>query len=273
MTLANPMTKMNSKKFIALALSLAISLSVAGNVFAFGAIDTLLQAKKKAEGFKEDAASKGICLRIDELSSNISGRMDEKESSIESKIQEKLHNLEKNRGRRDGELAEFRNEADQWREENYNILESKAETSEQKQAVEDFKTAIETAVKTRRTAINTAIDDFRDGVDQAITDRKSSIEEAAKTYRNSVRMAYQQAQSECDNGIDSKTVRANLHASLKATREKFLEDRKGVDKLQIAMKNLIAVKKQAFEKAITDFKTAVRAAVAELKKSLPESGE
>lgn len=262
---------MNSKKFIALALSLAIGLSVAGNVFAFGAIDTLLEARKKAEGFKEGAAGKGICLQMEELSSNISGRMDEKESRIESKIQEKLQNLEKNRERRDGELAKFRNEADQWREENYNILESKAETSGQKQAVEDFKTAVEASVKARRAAIDAAIDAFRGGVDQAIAGRKSAIEEAAKTYRSSVRTAFEKAKTDCENGVLSTQVRADLHISLKAARGKFLEDRKGADKLQTATKSLITAKKQAFEKAISDFKTAVETAVAELKKTFPES--
>lgn len=267
------MIPMNFKKLLIFTLALTLNLSVAGSVLAFGGIDTLLNAKKKAEGFKEDAASRGICLRVDEILSKINERMDQRGEQIEERIQNKIQEAEKNRGERNENLVEFRENADEWREESYEKLEAKAKTNEQKAAVEEFKKAIETAVDARRAAIDAAIDTFRDGVDGAWANHQSSIEGATNTYREAVRTAFEKAKSDCEDGVDAQTVRANLHTSLQAARGQLKEDRAGVAKLRDEMKNLIAARRAAFEKAISDFKTALETARKELKESFPESGE
>lgn len=271
MILVNLMTKMNSKKIISIAVAIAMSMSISGSALAFGSIDTLMQAKEKAEGFKEDAAAKGICLRIDEILPKTNERMSQKEEEINVRVQERSQNVEKNREQRDEYLTKFRTEADQWREDSYEKLESKAATDEQKAAVEKFKEVIETAIKTRRDAIDAAIDTFRDGVDAASADHKSSTGEVMNTYRNSVRTAFENAKSDCESGVDLKTIRANLHISLQAAKGQLKEDRAGAIKFRDSMQSLISAKKSAFEKAISDFKAAIKAAVAELKKSFPES--
>lgn len=265
------MMKMNSKKILLPVAAVLVNLSLISSVWAYAGIDTLLEAKKKAEGFKDEAAAKGICLRIDEISNKMNERMDQKGEQIEKRIEERKENMEKNRGERDDNLTEFRNNADEWREDSYNILESKAITDEQKKAVKKFKETVEAAVETRRDAIDAAIDAFRSGVDQAIVDHLENVDGVVNTYRNTVRTALEKAKSDCDNEVDSKTVRTNLHASLKAAGSQLKEDKTGVTKFSATMQSLIDAKKAAFEKAITDFKTAMKAAVAELKKSLPES--
>lgn len=264
--------KTNSKKILFLVAAIVAGLTLSASVYAFGAIDTLLNAKKKAEGFKEDAVSRGICLRVDEILSKINERMDQREEQIEARIQNRIQEAEENRGERDENLVEFRENADEWREESYEKLEAKAKTDEQKAAVEEFKKAIEAAVKARRAAIDAAIETFRGGVDDAWADHKSSIKGAANTYREAVRTAFEKAKSDCESGVDEKTIRANLHTSLQAARSQLREDKTGVTKLRDLMHTLIETKKTAFEKAIADFKAAVQAAVAELKKSFPESG-
>lgn len=271
--LANPTMKTNSKKLLFFLLCVTAIFSVGASASAFGAIDTLLNAKKKAEGFKEDAASRGICLRVDELSSKIEERMSQKEEQIEARIQNKLQEAEKNRGERDESLAEFRKNADEWREESYEKLEARAKTDEQKAAVEEFKKAIEAAVDVRRAAIDAAIDTFRGGVDEAWADHQSSIEGATNTYREAVRTAFEKAKSDCEEGVDAGTIRANLHTSLQAARGQLKEDKTGVTKLRDLMHDLIEAKRTAFEKAISDFKAAVEVAKKDLKESFPESGE
>ncbi len=265
------MMKMNSKKILSLILSLAISLSLTGDVLAFGGVNTLLDAKRKAEGFKEDVATKGICLRIDELSEKIDGGINQKEEKIEVMIEERLQNKEINRNNRDEKLIEFRSKADEWREANYKKLEAKAVNDEQKEAVEKFKETIETAVNVRRGVIDLTIDTFRDGVDRAIADHKTSVEEVKSAYRESVKAAFEKAKSDCDAGVSATTVRTNLKTSLQAARGQLKEDKAGAAKFSESMKTLIAAKKAAFEKAIADFKAEVQTAVAELKKSFPES--
>lgn len=273
MILANPMIPTNSKKLLFSLLCAAALFSISANVLAFGGIDTLLNAKKKAEGSNENAASKGICLKIDEILSKINERMEQREDQIKERIQNRIQEAEKNRGQRDENLIEFRENADEWREESYEKLEARAETDEQEAAVEEFKEAIEAAVDARRAAIDAAIDAFRGGVDGAWADHQSSIEGAANTCREAVKTAFEKAKSDCEDGIDAKTVRANLHASLQTARNQLKEDKTGVAKMRDLMDDLVEAKKTAFEKAVSDFKAAVQAAIAELKKSFPESSE
>lgn len=271
MILANPMTKMNSKKIFLVIIVCLASLYSSQSVLALGGIDPLMKAKDRAEGFKDDAAAKGICLRIDEILDKIDGRMQQKETQVETGIQDKLQVAENDRDKRDQDLTEFRLEADEWREESYAKLEDKAATPEQEEAVEKFKVAIEAAVKARRDAIDTAIDTFRDGVDQAHSDQKASIDEVMNAYRNTVRTTLEKAKTDCENGVDEGTIRANIKTSLQAGKDQLKTDKTGVGKLQETMKTLIDAKKAAFEKAITDFKTAVQDAVTEMKKAFPES--
>ncbi len=271
--LANPTMKMNSKKILFIVAAAVAGLALSGSVYAFGGIDPLLNTKKEAEGFKEDAASRGICLKIDELLSKVNERMEQKEEKIEERIQNRIQQAEKNSEKRDENLTEFRTDADEWREESYAKLEARAKTDEQKAAVEEFKETIEAAVETRRAAIDAAIDAFRDGVDDAWAEHKSSIGGVANTYREAVQTAFEKAKSDCEDGVDAKTVRANLHASLQAARSQLKEDRAGVAKLRDLMNDLVEAKRTAFEKAIADFKAAVEAAREELKKSFPESDE
>lgn len=258
---------------VSLFFFLAVGSAVAGNVLAFGGVNALLEARNKAKGFKDDAASRGICIRIDELSGNTEERIKQKEERVEARINEGFANAEKNRKERSGKLTEFRMKADEWRKENYEKMEAKAETDEQKEAVKKFKETVEAAVESRRVAIDVAINAFRGGVDKAIADHKSAVQETKNAYRESVKTAYEKARNDCESGVDEKTVRANLHSSLQAARGKLKEDRAGVTKFRDAMKDLIAARKTAFEKSITDFKAAMKAAVEELKRSFPESNE
>jgi hypothetical protein len=273
MILVNPMIQMNSKKLAAFILISAVGVSIAGSVFAYAGVGALLEAKKRAEGFKQDAAAKGICLRIDEISSKTKENVSQKEEGINARIQNKLQEMDQNREKRDNELAEFRTNADEWRDKNYQLLEGKATTDEQKQAVEKFKTAVETAVKIRRESIDTAIDNFRDGVDKARTDHKSSLEGAMNSYQNAVQTAFEKAKNDCENGVDEKTVRTTLRTSLESSKGQLREDKAGVTKFRDTMKVLIDAKKTAFEKAISDFKTAMKAATGDLKKAFPGSDE
>jgi hypothetical protein len=270
MILVNPMMRTNSKKILSLVLAVGFNLSVMNSVFAVGAIDSLLNAKNRAEGFKKQAEVKGICLGIDEISSGLDEGITNKNQQIESWIQNRLETMEKNRTGRDEKLTEFRINADEWRDKSWKKLEAKAETDEQKEAVRKFKEAMEEAVKARRDAIDSSIDAFRDGVDKAKNDHQEDIQKVANLYGNTVKAAFEKARLDCENGVDEKEVRTNLRTSLQAARGQLREDRAGVTKFRDAIHALVSAKKTAFEKAISDFKTAVQEAKKELQKSWPQ---
>ena len=270
MILLNPMTNMNYKKITTLSLAVVFGLAAAGSVLAVGATDALMKARDKAQGAKNEAAAKGICLRIDDMIDKNETQLDQKNSRIENRVQEKTRSLEQNRDKRDENLSGFRLKADQWREESYAKLEEQAETEEQKAAVEEFEKAVEEAVKARREAMDAAIDAFRSAVTRAQADHQAAISETKSAYRNRVQTAFQKAKEDCENGVSEQTIRANLRTNLAAGKNQLKEEKTGAPTFRDDLKDLIAAKKSAFEKAIADFKAAMQAAVAELKKAFPE---
>ncbi len=270
MILVNSMMKMNYKKIVILFPVIILGLIIIKEALAFGSVNTLMDAREKARGFKEEAAGRVICLKIDDMIGKSEEKLNQKNNQLENQIQERINSLKKNREKRDENLFNFRLKADQWRERSYEKLENKAQTLEQKTAVEEFKKTVEEAIKVRREAIDEAIDTFRDGVDQAQTNHQTAISEIRNTYRHKVQMAFQKAKEDCDKGVNEQTVRANLRTNLALAKSELKEDKAGVLKFRDDMKNLIAAKKAAFEKAITDFKSSMQRAIAELKKAFPE---
>jgi hypothetical protein len=96
------------------------------------------------------AKAKGFCTLVSGLSSKIDQRLTEHENKIQERRTERTTNLKQRRDERDKDLTEFREKWNDNREEFYAKLEEKADTSVKKQALEKFKAAVESAVKTRR---------------------------------------------------------------------------------------------------------------------------
>lgn len=226
------------------------------------------KAAAKREEIKADIAEK-LCDRISDLESKITGRL----SNFENKTQERWRNREENweekTGNVDGRLANFREKQDENLKAHIAKLTEKATSDEQKTAITKFQSALETALFAKRAAVDSALDTFRDSVNKLVSDRQSSLDAAAATFKNSVASAFDSAESDCSSGKDAKTIRQNLHANLKAARQKFVNDRQSVAKIGDQVQALNETKKQAIQKAVADFKTALQNAVSELKKSFP----
>ncbi|MEK7575561.1 MAG: hypothetical protein AAB491_00530 [Patescibacteria group bacterium] len=217
---------------------------------------------------KRDTA---FCLKISDTLTNIENRTDEREAKIKERIGARQSNIDERREKRDDRLAEFRQKRDENRNEHFQKLMEKAQTDAQKQAVIQFQIDINNAITARKTAIDKAISDFRQSIDNAISSRKVSVDSLVSTYKNSIKEDFNKAKTDCDNGVATSEIRTTLRASLKGLREKFENDRKNLDKVNDSIDSLITAKKAAFEKAISDFKTAVQAAKEKLKAAFPES--
>lgn len=219
---------------------------------------------------KRDAA---FCSKISDTLTNVENRADEREAKIKEKRETRQSTIDERREKRDERLAEFRQRHDENRSEHFQKLMEKALTDEQKQAVTQFQTDINNAIITRKTTIDKAINDFRQGIDNAISSRKTSVDSLISTYKNSIEEAFNKAKTDCDNGIATSEIRTTLRASLKELRQKFENDRKNLDKINDSMDSLITAKRAIFEKAISDFKTAVQAAKEKLKVAFPKNND
>ena len=220
------------------------------------------------DNIKRDTA---FCSKISDTLTNIENRINERETKIKERRETRQSNIDERREKRDDRLAEFRQKRDENRSEYFQKLMEKAQTDAQKQAVVQFQTDINNAIIARKTAIDKAISDFRQGVNNAISSRKTSVDSLISTYKNSIKEAFNKAQIDCDNGVATSEIRTTLRTSLKELREKFENDRKNLDKINDSLDSLIAAKRAAFEKAISDFKTAVQTAKEKLKAVFPES--
>jgi len=208
---------------------------------------------------------KGFCSRISEISTGIDQKLGERGVKFEEKKTERIKKIADHRIEVDKRFAENRVKFDENRAEHYSKLEDKATTDSQKQAVAAFKAAVEAAIATRKATVDAAIPTFRQGVDAAIASRKSAADTAVNAFKNSVDAANTKAKTDCAGGIDPKTVRQNLQTGLKAARQKLTSDIKELDKIESTVQSLIAVRKDALNKALLDFKTAVEKAKNDLK--------
>ena len=231
-------------------------------------------AADKIKDKKEEAQAKrteAICGRVNDWAEKYSSRVDEKKNRAEERWNERYQNMLTKREGQDQKLEQLRKRWDARRAEFYAKLEEKAGSDTKKQAVINFKKAVEAAVKIRKEAIDAAIDDFRDGVDGLVDSRKTERVNAMKTYENSVEAAYAKAKSACDSGTNAASVRNNLKADLKSAKTRLQNEVQATDKIGEKVKALAEARKTAVKKAIEDFKTALEKAKTDFKTALPDA--
>lgn len=216
-------------------------------------------------------AEKGICARLSTLSLKIDERFANFDARLEAKRTETANRIETRQNEFDARLTEKRAKWDANRDEHFAKLEEKAQTDVQKQALLAFRETVTAAISARRAAIDTANQNFREGVQDAIASRKSAVDTATTTFRNSLKAAFDKANSDCQAGVDPRTVRENLGTDLKAARDKFASDRQEIEKLKTPMETLINTRKEAIKKAIDDFKAAIEKAKTDFKAAFPTS--
>jgi len=276
MTYQKLMTKMNFKKGL-----LIFTISVFGMTLFFQNADAVvgnMQSKKEekkadmaaAREEKRTEIQARVCENISGLATRFNERVNEKGDKIRIKKQERENNWEEKLVEIDNRLTTLRNTRDEAWEKHFSKLEEKAESDVQKKAVSDFKSSVKKAIEARRAAINAAMTTFRNGVKNLIATRKNGLAKAVESYQAAQKAAFEKAKTDCVNGVDPKTVRTNLHASLKTARDKFNTEKQAVEKVGTSMDALIKAKKEAMEKAKADFHAAMEKARTDFKKAFPD---
>lgn len=252
---------MNYKKIFTITLGAIIITSILAPVLIW------------AQNENVNTGAKNFCARLSTTASKIDQRIINRDAKLESKQTEILNKIEARRDKRGVKIAEKRAKWDLNRVEHFAKLETKTQTDEQKQAVIAFTRAVQTAITTRRAAIDTAIQDFQQGINEAHFTRKSSADIVIGIFRNSITSAFEKAESDCENGIDPKTIRENLRTDLKTARENFVSDKQKIEKIKTPMETLITARQEAIKQAIDDFKAAVIQARDDFKTAFPPESE
>lgn len=233
-------------------------------------VEKMDERQENREAKKEEMQDKRqelFCSRFADHAATIATNMGERKNAFEDRKANRAGTVDENRDNRDGKLEDKRSDADARRSEMYAKLESKANTDDEKDAVDDFKKTIEKAVDVRRDAVNAAIADFRTGADAAAATRKDDVEAMADAFTKAVNAAVEKAKSDCASGATPATVRTNFQAALKVARENLQADRSASEKLKTQIQVLADARKVSIEKALSSFKATLELAKGDLKKA------
>jgi membrane protein involved in colicin uptake len=251
--------KTNFKRIYIGVLVVLLALSFLLPVLSMAKNDNIDKNNKNSEnGSKNAGINNAFCLRVENWVERVDQNLTRNQEKIADKQEERLQNMEEKKLQREEKLAEHREKWEQNREEQYTKLESKAQTDVQKQAIVEFKQAVEAAISARKEDVDAAISAFRTGLDQLINNRKTATENAKNAYRNTYQVAVQKAKDDCAAGVDANQVRTTFMAALKAGKDKYNSDRQAIEK--ISTKTLVETRQTAFKKALDDFKAAMQAA-------------
>jgi|GEM_PF-1546869 hypothetical protein len=210
-----------------------------------------------------------FCANVDKMT-QLETKMIDNEDKIEQKREEQKKKIDDRWVERNTKRENNRNKWDENRDEFFAKLEGKATTDAQKQALLAFKEATTAAITARRATIDSAIEAFRKGVEQAIASKKTSVDTLVSAFRAEIQAAITKAKADCAlTNPDAVAIRVAFQNRVKAAKEKFITDKKDVDKISDSLQSLIDAKKQAVEKANSDFKAAIEKARNDLKAVFP----
>ncbi|MCX6761169.1 MAG: hypothetical protein NTZ84_03670 [Candidatus Nealsonbacteria bacterium] len=261
---------MNFKKIFTLTLGTIMTIGILVPIFTF------------AQNSSAPSQGNILCDKLSDAYSKVAQIIVQKEAKIGIKKTEIINKIQEYWTKQNANLAQKRQKWDDNRAKQIAKLEEKFPNGAEKQAVIAFEQAVSSAISARRTAIDSAISDFRRGVQNLKTLRQSKIDAAKTAFNNFITTAFEKAKSDCLIGVPIATVRENLKISLAAAKKNYNNEVKDIEKIGTGMDQLIADRKDAFEKAIQDFKAAMEKARTDFKavteqedsdKSLKEASE
>lgn len=253
------MMKMNSKKII---ISLIVFV-VAGLL-----ISGVIWAKGQTNPTSTQAQLKNFCERLPQILSKIDQRLTEKQSRLQEIRNEHWQNIAEQRNERNERLAENRQRWDENRAAHFEKILDKAKDDEQKQTVLAFHQAVAEAISQRRQTVDQAIREFRQDFDEALASRQLLVDQKINEFLEASRSALEQAQTDCNNGLEPRTIWQNLRDELKAARQKLNQDRQEITKLNDLIKPLTETKQGKMHQAVEAFQTTLQTAKDELKELL-----
>lgn len=200
------------------------------------------------------AEAVNFCTNVNSYATRVTNQLANNEGNLKNRQEQNQNALKERETNRDRQLIQTRNYGDADRLEVYNRLEEKAVTEAQKQAVAQFKTAVEAAVAARRASVDAAIKTYWEGMNTAMDGRESAVSTAKENFINALNSAVGTAKEGCTAGTAPATVRQQFMASVQAAKTKFNTDRKAIDKYGPQVKALVQTRNQEVQKAMSEFK-------------------
>ena len=222
---------------------------------------------EKKEEITERRLTK-LCERVEKRISQIRSQSEKREKRVVEKLERRRGQVTENRVMQNEELQERRQNRDMQREQFYVEMTDMAENSEQIDAIEEFKSVVETAIQDRRNAIDAATEKMRAGMDVLVDQRVTYVEELYAEYQEGEDAIFVNIESYCGNETtedDVKNFSKDVNTELKELRETFKKGVQDQRNINEDVKVLSETRKNAVEQATNAFKEVVAQAQIDLK--------
>jgi len=234
------------------------------------AVNAQDQNKTGADLPKDTA--KNFCTNFSSLSDKYKQNIDNQIAKLQEKMNNEAQKIQANRQTFDNGLENNRAKWEKNRQGIYDKLSNKAVTDAQKQALAVFKTAIEAAATARENAIDAARTAYRQGVDQLVSQRKTEILQNFDNFKSALQSTTQQILNSCSSGITSPAyIRQIYQQNMNAARTARVTALQGIDKIGPKIKELAQIRNAAVQQAMRTYKSALGAAIANLKTAFGET--
>lgn len=211
--------------------------------------------------------SASYCTEIDSLAAKLLGSIAEQERNYKRVSGERMQELTDRRTVQATAELNRRSIWDENRNEHFKLLEARAKTPAEKKAIATFKSSIEKAVTSRKSAVDSAHAAFRVSADKALKDRLVTFNAATTTFKVAIDRAAAKARAECVAKQSSTTARDVFRTALKDARTSFENAVKNLALVNVD--TAVKVRNAALEKAQKDFAASVDKALKELKAAAP----
>lgn len=165
---------------------------------------------------RQTQSSQKRCQPIDKIASRIQSQLAKRQSKVEAKRTALSAKVTSRQEHREDQLATKRTEWDAKRQQSFDKLHTKAKTEAQKQAVEEYVTAMHSAIATRRVANDQVFATFRSDLANLKQTLGQSVEQSITATATETNRAVASAKASCESGQKPSAVKQTLKSELKA---------------------------------------------------------
>jgi hypothetical protein len=183
-------------------------------------------------------------------------------------MQGKKHSRIEPRKIKEDKISSIRSQADLKRGETYKKLYEKYPSEVQKQAIDDYKTTIEDALRVRREKTDVARQDYIERANSVIKSHYEIINSEETKLISAVQAASQLAADSCLEGKDPKIIAQTFKQSMTSLKGEFKVNKSSLENNKTEIDQLLIKRKQAIDSAMAEFKLSLETAKNKLISSL-----
>lgn len=209
-----------------------------------------------------------ICAKLNQLDPKIEKSLSQKQLNLENHRKEQSNKIQSSFDNKTSQINQSRELWDKNRLEHYDKLSDKANTQEQVDALNQFKSTIESAVIKRRAIYDQANNEYRNAIKNIIGNNQSTIDIVISNYQTQLTQARLQATQDCESNIEDAEVKNNFNSKLKTAKANLEDNKVGIEQISSQISLIRQNRTTLLENAAQEFKTTLQGAKEQLRLAL-----